>query len=118
MIKTEPLQRYRTKSCNIAVCLQPPRDVVIFLTFKSDIENEKFALPPWKALMKYRVVVCSCLDAGILVAAQCTNTCLVRLETDLIESLHPHRSKKHHVPPHWTHLLIDEASSRLKFMVG
>ena len=73
-----------------------------------DIENDKFALPPWKTLMKYRVVVCSCLDAGILVAAHCTNTALMRLEQEITSSLHPHRYTKPNVPPHWSHLLIDE----------
>jgi hypothetical protein len=59
--------------------------------------------------MKYRVVVCSCLDASILVAAQCTNTSLARLEREILTSLHPHR-KLETIPPHWTHLLIDEVS--------
>lgn len=58
--------------------------------------------------MKYRVVVCSCLDAGILVAAQCTNTSLMRLEEEVMSSLHSHRETKPPISPHWTHLLIDE----------
>jgi hypothetical protein len=57
--------------------------------------------------MKYRVVVCSCLDASILVAAQCTNSSLARLEREILTSLHPHR-KPQMTSPHWTHLLIDE----------
>jgi len=73
------------------------------------IENDSFALPAWETLMKYRVVVCSCLDASILVAAQCTNTSLARLEREILTSLHPHR-KLETIPPHWTHLLIDEAA--------
>ena len=76
--------------------------------FFPDVENDKFALPPWKTLMKYRVVVCSCLDARILVAAHCTNTALMRLEQEITSSLHPHRHTKHKVSPHWSHLLIDE----------
>jgi hypothetical protein len=72
-----------------------------------DIENNVFALPPWKTLMKYRVVVCSCLDANILATAQCTNKTLMRLEDDIVSALHPHR-KEQGVKPHWTHLIIDE----------
>lgn len=59
-------------------------------------------------LMAYRVVVCSCLDAGILVGAHCTNSTLARIETELSDSLHPHRPNKPPITPHWTHLLIDE----------
>ncbi|KAF8172752.1 P-loop containing nucleoside triphosphate hydrolase protein [Mycena galopus ATCC 62051] len=74
------------------------------------VENDKYALPPWNILMRYRVVVCSCLDAGILVDAFCTNTALARLEADIVGSLHPRRQIKEPIMPHWTHLLIDEAA--------
>lgn len=74
----------------------------------ADIENDKFSLPPWKTLMKYRVVISSCLDAGILAAAHCTNTALMRIEGEVIRTLHPHRLPKNQVTPHWTHLIIDE----------
>jgi hypothetical protein len=75
-----------------------------------DIENDKYALPPWKKLMQYRVVVCSCLDASILVGAQCTNRALMTMEEEVTNILHPHRKKKHVARPHWTHLLIDEVN--------
>ncbi|KAF7326633.1 hypothetical protein MVEN_02600100 [Mycena venus] len=74
------------------------------------VENDKYALPPWDVLLRYRVVVCSCLDAGILVDAHCTNTALARLEADVVGSLHPRRQVKEPIMPHWTHLLIDEAA--------
>jgi len=73
-----------------------------------DVENDKFSIPPWKTLMQFRVVVTSCLDAGILVSAQCTNTQLMAMEDEVAASIHPHRKPKHIVQPHWTHLLIDE----------
>ena len=60
--------------------------------------------------MQYRVVVCSCLDASILVTAQCTNRALMTMEEEATNILHPHRKKKHVAWPHWTHLLIDEVS--------
>jgi hypothetical protein len=60
--------------------------------------------------MKYRVIVTSCLDAAILVRAQCTNTTLMAMEEEVLGGLHPHRPQSHVVQPHWTHLLIDEAA--------
>jgi len=60
--------------------------------------------------MQYRVVVCSCLDANILVRAQCTNAKLMSLEEEITASIHPNRRHRHIVQPHWTHLLIDEVS--------
>ena len=60
--------------------------------------------------MQYRVVVCSCLDASILVGAQCTNRALMMMEEEVTNILHPHRKKKHVARPHWTHLLIDEVN--------
>jgi len=58
--------------------------------------------------MRYRVIITSCLDASILVAAQCTNATLAMLEEHTMDSIHPHHMMKHQIVPHWTHLLIDE----------
>ncbi|EAU87611.2 helicase MOV-10 [Coprinopsis cinerea okayama7 len=76
------------------------------------VENDKFALPHWKTLLKYRVVVTSCLDASILAAAQLTNLNLMHMEDELVSSIHPRRNQfsKTVIEPHWTHLLIDEAA--------
>lgn len=74
----------------------------------TDVEADKFALPPWKTLFKYRVVVCSCLDANILVGAQFTNRTLMAMEEEVTANYHPNRPQKYIVEPHWTHLLIDE----------
>ena len=60
--------------------------------------------------MSYRVVVTSCIDAAILVRAQCTNAALMMLESEVVAPLHPHHLPKYIVQPHWTHLLIDEAA--------
>ncbi|KAJ7270897.1 P-loop containing nucleoside triphosphate hydrolase protein [Mycena rebaudengoi] len=73
------------------------------------VDKDRYALPPWEVLMRYRVVVCSCIEAAILVDAHCTNSALARLETEIVGSLHPHRHKEP-IMPHWTHLLIDEAA--------
>jgi hypothetical protein len=56
--------------------------------------------------MKFRVVVCSCVDASILVAARCTNAALGLLESTVVGALHPHRRRE--IMPHWTHSIIDE----------
>ncbi|KAJ3937652.1 MAG: P-loop containing nucleoside triphosphate hydrolase protein [Lentinula lateritia] len=74
------------------------------------VESDSFAIPTWKMLMSYKVVVASCLDANILVDAACTNTVLCALEEHVVSSLHPHRKIKYQIVPHWTHLLIDEAA--------
>ncbi|KAJ7619298.1 P-loop containing nucleoside triphosphate hydrolase protein [Roridomyces roridus] len=75
------------------------------------VENDKYSLPPWPVLMRYRVVCTSCQDAGILVDAHCTNRALARLEADMMSGLHPRRGGgQEPIMPHWTHLLIDEAA--------
>lgn len=78
------------------------------LNLCADVENNVFSIPPWKKLMEYRVVVCSCLDASILVGAQCSNTALMSMEKELTSTLHPHLPASRAIQPHWTHLLIDE----------
>jgi hypothetical protein len=77
----------------------------------TDVEEDKFALPSWKTLFKYRVVVCSCLDANILVGAQFTNRTLMAMEEEVTANYHPNRPQKYIIEPHWTHLLIDEVYS-------
>ncbi|KAK0236940.1 P-loop containing nucleoside triphosphate hydrolase protein [Armillaria nabsnona] len=72
------------------------------------VENDKFSIPPLKNLMRYKVVVTSCLDAGILTGARCTNSMLGMLEHSVINVIHPTRVSS--IKPHWSHLLIDEAA--------
>jgi len=53
--------------------------------------------------------VTSCLDAGILLAAQCSNSSITALETYMMGALHPTPNDQPPRPnPHWTHLIIDE----------
>ncbi|KAH7877744.1 P-loop containing nucleoside triphosphate hydrolase protein [Lentinula edodes] len=84
-------------------------DLIRQFCCNSDVDNDSFAIPTWKMLMSYKVVVTSCLDANILVDAACTNIVLCALEEHVVSSLHPHRKIKYRIVPHWTHLLIDEA---------
>ncbi|KAK0463235.1 helicase MOV-10 [Desarmillaria tabescens] len=72
------------------------------------VENDKFSIPPLKTLMRCKVVVTSCLDAGILTGARCTNNILGMLEHSVVNAIHPTRACL--IKPHWTHLLIDEAA--------
>ncbi|KAJ3568151.1 hypothetical protein NP233_g5899 [Leucocoprinus birnbaumii] len=87
---------------------QVPSKLLQYCYIDASAEN-KFSIPPFKELMKYRVVACSCIDANILADAQCTNRALMRLENEVITSIHPH-STAAEAKPHWTHLLIDEAA--------
>ncbi|KAH6904502.1 helicase MOV-10 [Coprinopsis sp. MPI-PUGE-AT-0042] len=75
-----------------------------------DAATNQFGLPPWKALLAYRVVVTSCMDASILARARLTNVGMMEMEGELMDSLHPTRRGSEPVQPHWTHLLIDEAA--------
>ncbi|KAF7321050.1 hypothetical protein HMN09_00192300 [Mycena chlorophos] len=85
-------------------------EVPLSITQYCYIEDDRYSIPPWEDLLRYRVIVCSCLDAGILFDAHCTNFTLMRLEREILKSLHPLRPCKEPIMPHFTHLLIDEAA--------
>lgn len=69
-----------------------------------DPADDKFGLPPWNDVLKFKVVVCSCLDASILMDARLGNVDLIRLKNHYSGSLLDMQSSLH-----WTHLLVDEA---------
>lgn len=72
------------------------------------VENNLFTIPPAEELLALQVVVCNCLDAGLLVSAHMSNLDLMRAEHSLMSAIHPtHGSSP---KPHWTHLLVDEAA--------
>lgn len=78
------------------------------------INRDKFDLPPWSALMSYRVVVTSTQDASLLVRARCTNTSIGLLEHTILPALRPQPQKgtqeaRWKVRSRWTHLILDEA---------
>jgi helicase MOV-10 len=73
------------------------------------MENDMFSLPPFKALMAYNIVVCSCQDAAILAEARLTNSDLYNIESNMLSAFH--REDKPPSPSlHWVALLIDEAA--------
>jgi len=85
------------------------------------IENEMFAIPEWKKLMRFRVVVCSCRDADILVQARCTNRDLGRWEKSVVDSLRGIAEDSQdfvelgeNVRLHWSALLLDEAAQGME----
>ena len=87
----------------------------------SHIENDMFSIPEWKALMRFRVVVCSCRDADILVQARCTNRDLGRWEKSVVDSLRGIAEDSldfvelgERVRLHWSALLLDEAAQGLE----
>jgi helicase MOV-10 len=87
----------------------------------SYIENDMFSIPAWKALMRFRVIVCSCRDANILVEARCTNRDLGNWEKSVVDSLRgiaedssEFVERGEFVRLHWTALLLDEAAQGIE----
>lgn len=101
------LPKFRWSSPSTAVSALTAPLYSLITEKNSDVEHDRFAVPPWGTLMGYKVVVCSCSDAMILSKARCTNKNLARLEAHVLGGLYPHARKKP-IKPHWTHLLIDE----------
>lgn len=72
-----------------------------------NMQNGQFEMPDWQAVMRYRVVVTTCTDAGLLATARLTNADILCAQTEL-GRMNP-RSRPH-VQVHWTHLIMDEVS--------
>ncbi|KAG9326731.1 hypothetical protein KVV02_008621 [Mortierella alpina] len=68
-----------------------------------------FNMPPLDDLLRFRIVVCTCADAGLLISAGASN-----------QSLREYLAHKEltndsdHTRSHWTHLLIDEAAQAIE----
>ncbi|KAM0788175.1 hypothetical protein ACM66B_001336 [Microbotryomycetes sp. NB124-2] len=73
------------------------------------VENERFMLPATNVLLSKRVVVCSTLDAALLLDARLTNHDLSMLQVNLLGTIHP-KSRIPLARPHFSHLLVDEAA--------
>lgn len=69
-----------------------------------------FALPDFKKLMAYKVVVTSCRDADMLVHGRLTNDALASLAADMLSSISPSIKTNMSMLVHWTALLLDEAA--------
>ncbi len=81
------------------------------------VEGQAFGLPKPEALLNYRVVVSTCLDADILNKANLNNWSTMGMEAELRRKLHPRLFEEDRVLPHWTHLIIDEVSYDDQFYV-
>jgi helicase MOV-10 len=72
------------------------------------IDDDRFGIPPFKTMMKYKVVVMACRDADLLIQARLTNRALFDLEVSMLSVL---RGDDQAWPSlHWQALLIDEAA--------
>lgn len=81
------------------------------------VDDNKFALPSFRALMEYRVVVTTCRDAGLLTRARMTNRDLFAAEQYLkgmIHSIHPFSTEPSMTRLHWSAILIDEAAQAME----
>ena len=74
------------------------------------MENDLFSLPDFRKFMQYKVVVCSCTDADMLVQARLTNKDMTKLALETTFSISPAAIVDMRPPTHWTALLIDEAA--------
>lgn len=80
------------------------------------VESDKFALPPFQALMRYRVVVTTCRDADLLTSARMTNRDLFAVEVylrSIAEAIHPFQ-RPSRTKLHWSAVLIDEAAQAME----
>ncbi|KAI5795123.1 P-loop containing nucleoside triphosphate hydrolase protein [Geopyxis carbonaria] len=97
------------------------KEVPSSLLAYSYIENDMFSIPAWEKLMRFRIVVCSCRDADMLVQARCTNRDLGQWEKTVVDSLRgvsegqaEFVERGESVRLHWSVLLLDEAAQGLE----
>ncbi|KAJ3337871.1 hypothetical protein HDU93_000371 [Gonapodya sp. JEL0774] len=94
-----------------------PQEILPF-TF-TDPTNRFFSVPTVHRLLEYRIVVCTCQDASILIDLGVSNTTLEEVWTGHHVNLrerypHLHRSEAPPWEAHWTHLFVDEAGQALE----
>lgn len=75
----------------------------------SYVENNCFSLPPFKALMNFKVIVTTCRDADMLIRARLTNRDLHDLEHNFQSILHP-EDEPDFRSLHWDAVFLDEAA--------
>ncbi|KAJ9108959.1 hypothetical protein QFC21_000282 [Naganishia friedmannii] len=76
-----------------------------------NLQEGQFVLPPWQKLMRYRVVVTTCTDAGLLANARLTNAEILWVQGEM-GRLNP--TVAPNMRPHWTHLIVDEAGQAME----
>ncbi|KAK5710142.1 hypothetical protein LTR17_019145 [Elasticomyces elasticus] len=73
------------------------------------VDDDTFALPAFREMMAFRIVVLTCRDADILNRACLGNADLFKLERGLLSAFH-HGADTAAPALHWTGLLMDEAA--------
>jgi hypothetical protein len=73
-------------------------------------EMRMFGIPPFRKVMKYKVVVTTCKDADLLNQASLSNRALRDLEFNLLAAIHGDGDGAALPHPHWDGLLLDEAA--------
>ncbi|KAF9082733.1 hypothetical protein BGX23_012125 [Mortierella sp. AD031] len=68
-----------------------------------------FNMPPLDDLLRFRIVVCTCADAGLLISAGASNQSLREYLSHKGLTNDGDQSRSH-----WTHLLIDEAAQAIE----
>ena len=76
----------------------------------TESNGETFSLPPFKVMMKFKVVVTTCHDADMLVRARLTNADLLRLTFETVLPVAPRINISPEKALHWTTLIVDEAA--------
>ncbi|KIW04052.1 uncharacterized protein PV09_04871 [Verruconis gallopava] len=74
------------------------------------IEDNHFSIPPFRTMMKYKVVITTCRDADLLVQARLTNRDIHEFSTSMLSILQDSEEMNPDTPLHWQALLIDEAA--------
>ncbi|KAF8948574.1 hypothetical protein BGZ47_004088 [Haplosporangium gracile] len=71
--------------------------------------SDYFNMPPLDDLLRFRIVVCTCADAGMLISAGASNQSLREYLAHKGLTNDGDQSRSH-----WTHLLIDEAAQAIE----
>jgi hypothetical protein len=78
------------------------------------ISDNNFDLPSFKQLMSYKIVVCSCRDASLILYSRMRNSDLYTAEHAIRNAIHPSASNSEPAQMHWTALLMDESAQAIE----
>jgi hypothetical protein len=75
------------------------------------VDGDRFGIPPFKMMMKYKVVVITCRDTDLLIQARLTNHDLFDFKVSMLSALEEREDRlATPLSLHWQALLIDEAA--------
>ncbi|KAK9452376.1 P-loop containing nucleoside triphosphate hydrolase protein [Limtongia smithiae] len=89
---------------------ETPIEILSYCSIDSIDGQDMFTLPDLKRLLNYKIVVCTCQAARLLIEARCSNRALMKLERYMMDAfgLSEQRSL------HWNALLLDEAGQGME----